>query len=200
MESDKVGSVYANKYVWIFSLAFAAVTAAMYVNLTYGPAYAYTVLPEGIAAAIAGAFGWIAFPAAIAGGVVVWKTGKCSKAILAGAVITSLCILIPLAGPTGSAPVIAAAYGIAGWGPLFCGVPAITLLVKAAGKLYPAERIGSVMGIMTFLGFGLSIVSTQVSAALVAHGWAPVFAVAMVFGLVAIAAGAGSIAGERRIK
>ena len=51
----------------------------------------------------------------------------------------------------------------------------------------------------TFLGFGLSIVSTQVSASLITHGWIPVFAVAMIFGFIAIAAGVGSIMGERRI-
>jgi len=71
------------------------------------------------------------------------------------------------------------------------------VVVAAAGyyALQPAPSLPT-----TFLAFGLSIASTQVSASLMTHGWIPVFAAAMIFGFIAIAAGVGSVMGERRIE
>lgn len=198
--ANDVPSVYGSKYVWIFALAFAGVTAAMYVNLTHGPAYAYTVLPAGIASDVASAFGWFAFPAAIAGGLVVYKGGKCSPPLIAGSIMTSLTVLIPLTGEMGSTPLIILAYGIAGWGPLFCGVPAMTLLVKSAGQYYPKNRVGSAVSVLSLLGFGLAVISTLVASSLVSTSYLWVFGWTSIFGVIAFIASLISLVGERGLE
>jgi len=192
-------SVYGSKWVWVYAIYFGGVTAAMYVNLTYGPSYALTVLPLAEASALASAFGWAAFPAAILGGLIADKIGKNWPIILVGGICTSCSVLIPITGATKIPPLIAVAYGIAGWGPLFGGVPDVSLTVKSAGKYYPADRVGTAMGLLSLCGFGFSIIAVYISGLMaeLGYGWLSIFAWATLWGLIAFIASIATIKAEK---
>jgi len=198
----KVPSVYSSKWVWTYAVYFGGITAAMYVNLTYGPSYALTVLPLAEASALASAFGWAAFPAAILGGLIADKIGKCWPVIVVGGICAACPVLIPILGPTGMLPLIAVAYAISGWGPLFGGVPDVGLMIKSAGKYFPAEKTGSAMGLLSLLGFGFAMLSTQVGGMMAELGypWITIFGWATFWGVIAVIAGLAAIKGEKGLE
>jgi MFS family permease len=195
-------SVYGSKWVWVYAIFFGGVTAAMYVNLTYGPSYALTVLPLAQASALASAFGWAAFPASICSGLIADKIGKNWPIILIGGICTSCAVLIPITGATAMLPLIAIAYGISGWGPLFGAVPDVSLTVKSAGKYYPADKVGTAMGLNSLCGFGFSIISVYVSGLMaeLGYGWLIIFAWATLWGLIAFIASIAAIKAEKGLE
>ena len=194
-------SAYSSSATYLYSLFFGGVTAGMYVNLTYGPAYAYSIgLTEAEASTIAGAFGWFAFPAAILGGVIADRIRRNYPVMIAGSVLCCLPWLIPTVGPTLNFPLIILAYGLTGWGPLFAGTPGVSSLIMSGGKHYRADHVGSAMGVLNTIGFGMSLVFTQVAAFLIMIGWFETFLWATVGGIISLITAIASIKWERAFR
>lgn len=192
--------VYTNPWIWIISLVFCSAVSSFWVNANYIPLYANTILPLVEAGRVSSAYGLVGLPAAILSGWLSDRLGWRTPFMIAGTLCLTCSVWIVFFGQTGNYMWIVFIFALVGWGPLFTTVPELALYIRAPGL--PPEKIGTAMGLQSFLSYGTSLSMVTLSGWLLGHGYSffHVFLIPSMLGVQGAVFSLFSIRAERMVK